>query len=167
MARSAIDEMSDSGAFMRSASTFRNFISRDPNSQFAAESGRYHLYISYACPWACRCLAYLKIKGLDKGISFSVSEFHYVYHWNRMVGLIPVFRISMCLNKQAVKPIWGRTKESDEHMGWIFPDSETELPAAQPDPLNGAKSVRELYEIASTNYTGKFTVPVCFLFIMG
>ena len=74
MARSALDEMSDSGAFIRTASTFRNFISRDPSSQFPAEVGRYHLYISYACPWASRCLAYLKIKGLDKAISFTVSK---------------------------------------------------------------------------------------------
>lgn len=73
MARSALDEISDSGAFVRTVSTFRNLISRDPDSQFAAESGRYHLYISYACPWASRCLAYLKIKGLDKAIGFSVS----------------------------------------------------------------------------------------------
>jgi putative glutathione S-transferase len=76
MARSAVDETSDSGAFMRTASTFRNIISRDPKSQFPAEVGRYHLYISYACPWASRCLAYLKIKGLDKAITFTVSEFH-------------------------------------------------------------------------------------------
>lgn len=131
MVRSSLDEISDSGAFTRSDSTFRQFVSKDPNSQFPAESERYHLYISYACPWACRCLAYLKIKGLDKAISFS-----------------------------SVKPIWGRTKESDEYMGWIFPESNTEVLGAEPDPLNGAKSVRELYEIASTNYSGKFTVPI-------
>lgn len=45
-------------------------------------------------------------------------------------------------------------------MGWIFPESNTEVLGAEPDPLNGAKSVRELYEIASTNYSGKFTVPI-------
>lgn len=74
MARSAVDEVSDSGAFQRTASTFRNFVSKDSNSQFPAESGRYHLYISYACPWASRCLSYLKIKGLDNAISFSVRK---------------------------------------------------------------------------------------------
>ncbi|WCJ39390.1 Glutathione S-transferase family protein [Euphorbia peplus] len=131
MARSALDEMSKSGAFMRSASTFRNLISKQPHSHFPPESGRYHLYISYACPWASRCLAYLKIKGLDQAISFT-----------------------------SVKPIWGRTKESDEHMGWIFPASDTEEPDAHPDVLNGAKSIRDLYELASSNYTGKYTVPV-------
>ncbi|MFS7948664.1 putative glutathione S-transferase Omega/GSH, Thioredoxin-like superfamily [Helianthus anomalus] len=73
MARSALDEMSESGAFIRSPSTFRSLISRDPNSTFSAEPGRYHLYVSYACPWASRCLAYLKIKGLDKAIDFTVS----------------------------------------------------------------------------------------------
>lgn len=131
MARSAIDEVSETGSFTRTASTFRSFISRDPNSQFPAESGRYHLYISYACPWASRCLAYLKIKGLEKAISFT-----------------------------SVKPIWEQTKETDEHRGWVFPATDTEEPGAEPDPLNGAKTIRDLYELASTNYLGKFTVPV-------
>lgn len=74
MAHSALDEMSRTGAFERTPSTFRNLISRDPNTTFPAEAGRYHLYVSYACPWASRCLAYLKIKGLDKAISFTVSD---------------------------------------------------------------------------------------------
>ena len=39
------------GAFNRQTSVFRNFISKDPNAQFPAEKGRYHLYVSYACPW--------------------------------------------------------------------------------------------------------------------
>ncbi|KAG9447530.1 hypothetical protein H6P81_013658 [Aristolochia fimbriata] len=131
MARSALDEMSETGAFTRTPSTFRNFISKDHASQFPAESGRYHLYISYACPWASRCYAFLKLKGLEKAISIT-----------------------------AVKPKWERTKETDEHMGWVFPTSAVEEPAAEPDPLNGAKTVRELYEIASANYAGKYTVPV-------
>ncbi|KAM7257471.1 hypothetical protein ACFE04_013212 [Oxalis oulophora] len=131
MARSALDEMSDTGAFQRTASTFRNFISPDPNSQFPPESGRYHLYISYACPWASRCLAFLNVKGLQKAISFS-----------------------------STKPIWERTSQNDEHMGWVFAATETEEAGAEPDHLNGAKSVRDLYELASTNYSGKYTVPV-------
>lgn len=131
MARSALDEKTKSGAFLRTPSTFRNFISRDPSSTFPAEAGRYHLYISYACPWASRCLAYLKIKGLDKAISYT-----------------------------SVKPIWERTKDSDQHMGWVFPISDTEEAGAEPDHLNGAKNIRELYELASANYSGKYTVPV-------
>lgn len=45
-------------------------------------------------------------------------------------------------------------------MGWVFPASDAELPGAEADPLNGAKSIRDLYVLASTNYNGKFTVPV-------
>lgn len=63
---------------------------------------------------------------------------------------------------QAVKIKWERTKDTDEHMGWVFPSSSTEEPGADPDPINGAKSIRELYEIASANYSGKYTVPVCY-----
>jgi hypothetical protein len=59
-----------------------------------------------------------------------------------------------------VKPIFGRTRDSDDHMGWVFPATTDEEPGAEPDPFNAAKTVRELYEIASTNYTGKPTVPV-------
>jgi hypothetical protein len=40
-----------SGEFKRQVSSFRNWISSDPNAEFPAEKGRYHLYVSYACPW--------------------------------------------------------------------------------------------------------------------
>lgn len=131
MARSSIEEVSDSGAFARTPSRFRNSISRDSDSPFPAESGRYHLYIAYGCPWACRCLSYLKIKGLDKVISFT-----------------------------ATKSKWKKTRENDEHIGWVFPASDSEEPGADPDPINGAMTVRDLYEIANKDYTGKFSVPV-------
>ncbi|EPS71606.1 hypothetical protein M569_03151, partial [Genlisea aurea] len=131
MSRSALEEIAKTGAFVRTPSVFREFVSRDSNSRFPAQSGRYHLYVSYACPWASRCLAYLKIKGLDHAISFT-----------------------------SVKPVWGRTKETDEHMGWIFPASDAEEPDAEPDPINEALSIRALYELASANYSGKYTVPV-------
>lgn len=131
MAKTALDEMTATGAFNRSPSSFRNIISKDPSSPFPAEPGRYHLYISYACPWASRCLAFLKIKGLDKAIGFT-----------------------------SVKAKWEKTRESDDHRGWVFPVSDTEEPGAEPDHLNGARSIRDLYELASTNYSGKYTVPV-------
>jgi glutathionyl-hydroquinone reductase len=44
-----------SGEFKRGASQFRNFISREPGAPFPPEKGRYHLYVSYACPWG-KCL---------------------------------------------------------------------------------------------------------------
>ncbi|KAK7252207.1 hypothetical protein RIF29_36004 [Crotalaria pallida] len=42
-----------------------------------------------------------------------------------------------------IRPIWGRTKQSDEHVGWVFPVSQTEVKGAEPDFLNGAK-IREV-----------------------
>jgi glutathionyl-hydroquinone reductase len=39
------------GEFKRGQSAFRNFISRKPGAEFAPEKDRYHLYVSYACPW--------------------------------------------------------------------------------------------------------------------
>ena len=40
-----------SGEFKRQTSAFRNFISRETGAEFPPEKGRYHLYVSYACPW--------------------------------------------------------------------------------------------------------------------
>jgi glutathionyl-hydroquinone reductase len=46
------------GTFLRPASTFRNFISKDPNSKFPAEKGRYALYLSPGCPWVRLAMDY-------------------------------------------------------------------------------------------------------------
>lgn len=66
------------GEFVRWESRFRNWITADgsagPTGEagFAAEPGRYHLYVSYACPWAHRTLIYRKLKGLEDIIDVSV-----------------------------------------------------------------------------------------------
>ena len=57
------------GAFKRQKSIFRSFI--DENSQFKPEKGRYHLYLSHACPWAHRTLIVRVLKGLESTISVS------------------------------------------------------------------------------------------------
>jgi len=44
----------EEGRFVRSGTTFRDFVTADDSSDFRAEAGRYHLYISWACPWAHR-----------------------------------------------------------------------------------------------------------------
>ena len=72
------DTKSTGGAFKRTTAKFRNWITADGSagpsgdSGFAAESGRYHLYVSYACPWAHRALIFRNIKGLADHISVSV-----------------------------------------------------------------------------------------------
>ncbi|KAH8591258.1 glutathione S-transferase [Bisporella sp. PMI_857] len=53
------------GAFVRPPSAFRNFISKEPNAQFAPEKGRYALYLSPNCPWAHRTIIVRKLKHLE------------------------------------------------------------------------------------------------------
>jgi putative glutathione S-transferase len=66
------------GHFVRTTTTFRNFVTADgspgPTGKggFPAEPGRYHLYVSLACPWAHRTLIFRKLKKLEAVISLSV-----------------------------------------------------------------------------------------------
>lgn len=53
------------GSFKRQQSQFRNWIENKPDAQFPPEKDRYHLYVSYACPWAHRTLIVRKLKGLE------------------------------------------------------------------------------------------------------
>ena len=68
------------GRFERDASVFRNWVTADgsagPSGEggFEAEAGRYHLYASYFCPWATRCLIMRKLKGLEGAISLSITD---------------------------------------------------------------------------------------------
>ncbi len=72
------DTKSTGGKFKRTTAGFRNWITPDgePGSSgtggFPAESGRYHLYVSYACPWAHRTLIFRALKGLEDHITVSV-----------------------------------------------------------------------------------------------
>lgn len=67
---------SKDGSFKRKASAFRNFISKEPGAEFPPEAGRYHLYVSYACPWAHRTMIVRKLKGLEKIIDFTSVHWH-------------------------------------------------------------------------------------------
>jgi len=72
------DTKSEGGKFVRSASQFRNWVTADGSAGptgrdgFKAEAGRYHLYVSYACPWAHRTLIMRSLKGLEGMIEVSV-----------------------------------------------------------------------------------------------
>lgn len=72
------DTAKSGGAFVRSVTTFRNWITPDGaagptgTGGFACETGRYHLYVSHACPWAHRTMIFRTIKGLQDLISVSV-----------------------------------------------------------------------------------------------
>ena len=64
------DTKKSDGKFVRTEAQFRNLIKA--NSNFTPDSGRYHLYISLACPWAHRTLIYRSLKDLESHISYSV-----------------------------------------------------------------------------------------------
>lgn len=70
------DTKKTGGRFQRQDSAFRNWITADGRSGFKAEAGRYHLYVSYACPWAHRTLIFRKLKRLEEVISLSVVHWH-------------------------------------------------------------------------------------------
>jgi putative glutathione S-transferase len=75
------DTASTNGSFVRRDSSFRNWVTADGapgpsgRGEFKAEPGRYHLYVSFACPWAHRTLIFRSLKGLGDAISVSVL------HW--------------------------------------------------------------------------------------
>ncbi|KAI7842386.1 hypothetical protein COHA_004025 [Chlorella ohadii] len=140
-ARTALDEMGSKGEFARKESVYRQWIRK--GSEFEPEAGRYHLYVSLACPWASRCVAALNMKGLTDVIGLSVTH-----------------------------PTWQRTRpDQDEHCGWAFAapgDAPFSSPTGHgsfacdgciPDTVNGAKFVRDLYQKSGDTF-GKYTVPI-------
>jgi putative glutathione S-transferase len=76
--RAWYDTASTGGAFKRTTAGFRNWVTADGSAGptgtggYAAESGRYHLYVSHACPWAHRTLIFRALKGLKPHIGLSV-----------------------------------------------------------------------------------------------
>jgi glutathionyl-hydroquinone reductase len=79
-----------SGRFQRPESAFRNWVTPDGtpgptgDGGFKAEPGRYHLYVSLACPWAHRTLIFRALKGLETAISLSIVHWFMGEHgWTR------------------------------------------------------------------------------------
>lgn len=93
-----IDATNASGRFVRKDSAFRNWVTRDGSpgptgdGGFKAEAGRYHLYVSHACPWAHRTVIFRTLKGLEDKILLSVA--HPVnttegWGWQDYPGMVP------------------------------------------------------------------------------
>jgi glutathionyl-hydroquinone reductase len=68
------DTAQSKGEFVRQESRFRHTISTDKGATYTPEKGRYHLYVSLACPWAHRTLIFRKLKQLEDYISVSIVE---------------------------------------------------------------------------------------------
>jgi putative glutathione S-transferase len=67
-------EQSESGEFQRQEDAFREWISNDGSTSYPAVAGRYHLYVSLACPWASRTVIFRKLKGLEDAIGTTVVD---------------------------------------------------------------------------------------------
>jgi len=122
---------------------WRDWISNESGAKFRPEVGRYHLYLSHACPFAHRTAIVLALKGLQNVIGVTY-----------------------------VHPTWQFTKHGvDEHRGWVFGSIDGKalsntngygsFPSSwgEEDPHNGAYSIRELYEKTNDKHK-KYTVPV-------
>jgi glutathionyl-hydroquinone reductase len=68
------EEQSKSGEFKRQEDAFRHWVKRDGSTPYQPERGRYHLYVSLACPWAHRTIILRKLKGLEETIGLTVVD---------------------------------------------------------------------------------------------
>jgi len=68
------DEETKSGEFKRQEDAFRDWVSNDVSTPYGAETGRYHRYVSLACPWASRTVIVRKLKGLEDAIGLTVVD---------------------------------------------------------------------------------------------
>ncbi|HEY5892198.1 MAG TPA: glutathione S-transferase family protein [Chthoniobacterales bacterium] len=68
------EEQNAEGEFERQEDAFRDFVSTDGSTPWPAVAGRYHLYVSLACPWASRTLIVRQLKGLDQVIGVTVVD---------------------------------------------------------------------------------------------
>jgi len=87
------DTNASEGRFVRSSSQFRNWVTPEGDAGptgiggFKAEAGRYHLYVSLACPWAHRTLIFRTVKGLKEVISLSAVHWYMAEHgWTFEAG---------------------------------------------------------------------------------
>lgn len=67
-------EQSKTGEFQRQEDAFRDWVRRDGSTPYTPEAGRYHLYVSLACPWAHRTIILRKLKGLEQTIGMTVVD---------------------------------------------------------------------------------------------
>ncbi len=91
------DTAKSGGRFVRSESQFRHWITPDGSAgasgegSFPAEAGRYHLYVSLACPWAHRTLIFRKLKGLEPLIDITIVHPHMLGHGWSFAELEPLY----------------------------------------------------------------------------
>jgi putative glutathione S-transferase len=125
-------EQSASGEFQRQEDAFREWISNDGSTSYPAAAGRYHLYVSLACPWASRTVIFRKLKGLEDAIGMTIVDpFRDEKGW--------AFR-----DPERSRP--GALKNLDEF--------------ESTDPINGFRYLSEAYAATDPKFKERVTVPV-------
>ena len=71
--RAWVAEVRADGRFVRQESVFRRWVTSDGSSEFPLEAGRYHLYVSLACPWSHRAVIVRAVKGLGEAVGISYA----------------------------------------------------------------------------------------------
>jgi putative glutathione S-transferase len=126
-------EQTAAGEFQRQEDAFREWISNDGSTLHPAAAGRYHLYVSLACPWASRTIIFRKLKGLEDVIGLTIVDpFRDEKGW--------AFR-----DPDLSKP--GSDLRS-------LDDFEST------DPINGFRYLSEAYVATDPKFDGRVTVPV-------
>src|SRR3989442_2620019 len=127
-------EPSDTGEFQRQEDAFREWISADGSTPYPAVAGRYHLYVSLACPWASRTVIFRKLKGLEEAIGMTVVDpIRDEKGWG--------FR----------EPGGGTRAVASGASGESFRST---------DPVNGFHFLREAYVATDPSFDERVTVPV-------
>jgi glutathionyl-hydroquinone reductase len=126
-----VDPKDTSGEFKRQASSFRQWISDAPGAEFPPESGRYRLYVSYACPWAHRTLITLHLKNLTPHIATTAVHWHLAEGGWRFVTAA----------EASAAAVPGEN---------VHPDAEHA----------GATHLSTIYRETEPDYSGRYTVPV-------
>ncbi len=67
-------EQAADGSFQRQEDAFRDWVRADGSTPYPAEKGRYHLYVSWACPWAHRTILVRRLRGLEDVVSLSAVD---------------------------------------------------------------------------------------------
>ncbi len=136
MADRVMDRELASGSFLRQRSRFRDWVGTDPRteaaSEFAVEPGRYHLYVSLACPWCHRTAIVHELAGLGEALGIS-----YVAPFRDERG-------------------WAFSGERFEVTG----DSSEPWDGEYVDRLHGWELMSEAYSASDPDFEGRITVPV-------
>jgi putative glutathione S-transferase len=126
-------EQSATGEFQRQEDAFREWISNDGSTPYPAAAGRYHLYVSLACPWASRTVIFRQLKGLKAAVGMTIVDpFRDEKGW--------AFR-----DPQMSKPGSDLKKLDD------FEST---------DPVNRFRYLSEAYRATDPNFNERVTVPV-------